>query len=173
MGAINYNLQKIKALFFDIDGVLSRETVSLGKDGQPLRTVNIKDGYALQLAVKKGIHVAIISGGRGQCLHERYTALGIEEIHLGSSIKIDIYNRLKDKYQLTDEEILFMGDDIPDYEVMKQCGLACCPLDAATEIKQIAHYISPRCGGQGCGRDVIEQVLKAQEHWFSLDAFGW
>lgn len=173
MGAINYDLQKIKALFFDIDGVLSCEKVSLGGDGQPLRTVNIKDGYALQLAVKKGLLIAIISGGQGKALHERYHALGIQEIHLGSSIKTDVYTRLKEKYNLVDDDILFMGDDIPDYEVLQQCGIACCPADAAAEVKQIAQYISPRKGGYGCVRDVLEQVLKAQDHWFSLGAFGW
>ena len=171
---INYDLTRIKALFFDVDGVLSANTIAQNLEGEPMRTVNIKDGYALQLAVKCGLIVGIITGGRTESVRRRYTGLGLQEVHLGVSVKIKIYEELKQKYQLRDEQILYMGDDIPDYEVMQQCGLPCCPADAAPEIKAISCYISQQPGGMGCGRDVLEQVLKAQGLWMHNPvAFGW
>lgn len=173
MGSINYDLQKIKALVFDVDGVLSGETIPLNPSGEPMRTVNIKDGYSLQLAIKRGLIVAIITGGRGEATRIRYDALGIKDIYMGASVKRNEYTQLKEKYKLKDEEVMYMGDDIPDYEVMSLCGLPCCPSDAAPEIKEIAKYISHRKGGAGCCRDVIEQVLKVQGKWMSHDAFGW
>lgn len=171
---INYDLKKIKALVFDVDGVLSAETIGLHPNGEPMRSVNIKDGYALQLAVKCGLHVAIITGGKTEAVRKRYEGLGIPDVYLGAAVKIKEYAHLKDKYNLKDEDILYMGDDIPDYEVMSLCGLACCPADAAPEIKEISQYISHRNGGYGCGRDVVEQVLKAQGKWMANErAFGW
>jgi len=171
---ISENLKGIKALFFDVDGVLSRQTISLGTDGQPMRTVNIRDGYALQYAVKCGLLVAIISGAKTENIRQRYTGLGVKEIILGCEVKIHTYESLKQKYALLDEEILFMGDDIPDYEIMNKCGLPVCPADSAPEIKAVAKYISPYNGGEGCGRDVVEQVMKAQGLWMNDDkAFGW
>ncbi len=171
---INYDLTKIRALFFDVDGVLSAETITQHPDGEPMRTVNIKDGYALQHAVKQGILIAIISGARVESVRKRYEGLGVKEIHLGAAVKIQKYEELKQRYGLQDEEILFMGDDIPDYEVMQQCGLPCCPADAAPEIKDISRYISQKRGGMGCVRDVLEQVLKAQNLWMhNAQAFGW
>lgn len=174
MSTINYDLTKIRALIFDIDGVLSCETIPTDQEGNPTRTVNIKDGYAIQLAAKSGLKLAIITGGHGEAIRQRYKALGVHDICMGAAIKINVYEDLKTKYELTDDEILYMGDDIPDYEVMNRCGLPCCPADAAPEIKQAARYISYRTGGHGCCRDVIEQVLKAQGKWMShSDAFGW
>lgn len=171
---INYDLKKIKALVFDVDGVLSGETISLYPDGEPMRTANIKDGYALQLAVKSGLIVAIITGGRSEAIRERYLALGLKDIYMGASFKTNEFAHFTEKYNLKAEEVLYMGDDIPDYEVMKQCGLPCCPADAAPEIKQVSLYVSHRNGGRGCGRDVVEQVLKAQGKWMSHShAFGW
>lgn len=171
---INYDLKKIKALVFDIDGVLSGETIPMNADGEPMRTVNIKDGYAIQLAVKSGLVVAIITGGKSDSILKRYEALGVRDIYMGASVKTLEYGLLTEKYGLKPEEILYMGDDIPDYEVMRLCGLPCCPADAAPEIKEISRYISHRNGGHGCGRDVIEQVLKAQDKWMSHShAFGW
>ncbi len=171
---INYDLTKIRAMFFDVDGVLSCETITQHPNGEPMRTVNIKDGYALQLAVKRGLVLAIITGGRTESVRVRYEGLGIKEVILGASVKVKIYNELKEKYDLKDEEILYMGDDIPDYEIMQLCGLPCCPADAAPEIKAISKYVSHMCGGMGCGRDVVEQVLKAQGMWFGdQTAFGW
>lgn len=171
---INYDLKKIKALVFDVDGVLSASTIPMNQDGIPVRTVNIKDGYALQLAVKMGLVVAIITGGRCETVRVRYEGLGITDIYLGASQKTNEYAHLVNKYGLHPEEILYMGDDIPDFEVMQLCGLPCCPADAAPEIRGIAKYVSIHNGGCGCGRDVIEQVLKAQGKWMGhRDAFGW
>ena len=118
--------------------------------------------------------VAIITGGKTEAVRKRYEGLGIKDVYLGAAVKIKEYDVLKEKYQLKDEEILYMGDDIPDYEIMKLCGCPCCPADAAPEIKGISVYISHRDGGYGCGRDVIEQVLRAQGKWMSDEkAFGW
>jgi len=171
---INYNLSKIKALAFDVDGVLSLQTVSMQPDGMPQRTVNIRDGYALQLAVKSGLKVAIITGAVVSSVRKRYEGLGIEDVHIGCSRKIDTYQQFLDKYGLQDEEVLYMGDDIPDYEILTRCGLPCCPADAALEIRNVCTYISPLSGGYGCARDVIEQVLSAQGKWMSGEhAFAW
>ena len=171
---INFDLKTIKAVFFDVDGVLSRQTITLHPDGDPLRTVNIKDGYALQYAVKCGLHVVIISGAKTESLRLRYERLGVKDVILGADIKIKYYNELKQKLNLKDEEIIFVGDDIPDYEVMLLCALPCCPSDAAPEIKAVSKYISPFPGGEGVARDIIEQVLKAQGKWMhDHTAFGW
>lgn len=171
---INYDLTKIKAIFFDVDGVLSCETITQHPNGDPMRTVNIKDGYAMQLAVKCGLHLAIITGGKTEAVRVRYEGLGLKDVILGAAVKIKTYDELKAKYNLNDEEILYMGDDIPDYEVMSVCGLPCCPADAAPEIKAVSKYISHKNGGMGCARDVVEQVLKAQGLWMSNSkAFGW
>lgn len=171
---INYDLTKIKALIFDVDGVLSAETITMDATGVPLRTVNIKDGYALQLAVKMGLHIAIITGAKVDSIRVRYEGLGIKDVHLGCSVKLPVYKAFMEKYGLTDEEVLYMGDDIPDYEVMNQCGCPCCPSDAAPEIVSMSKYVSHVKGGYGCGRDVLEQVLRAQGKWLSNEkAFGW
>jgi 3-deoxy-D-manno-octulosonate 8-phosphate phosphatase (KDO 8-P phosphatase) len=171
---INYDLQKIRAVVFDLDGVLSSETIALGMDGTPLRTVNIKDGYAIQLALKMGLRVAIISGCKIEAVRKRYEGLGMEDIYLGATVKIKIYDDFIAKYGLKDDEIIFMGDDIPDLEVMRRVGCAVCPKDACPEVKAASCYVSERCGGQGCGRDVIEQVLRAQGKWLKDErAFGW
>jgi 3-deoxy-D-manno-octulosonate 8-phosphate phosphatase (KDO 8-P phosphatase) len=171
---INYNLSKIKALAFDVDGVLSMLTVSMQPDGMPQRTVNIRDGYALQLAVKSGLKVAIITGAAVASVRKRYEGLNIQDVYIGCSRKIDIYQQFLAKHGLKDEEVLYMGDDIPDYEVLQRCGLPCCPADAAQEIRDICTYVSPLCGGYGCARDVIEQVLSAQGKWMAGEhAFAW
>lgn len=172
---IDYDLTKIKAMAFDVDGVLSTNNVYLLSDqGQPARTANIKDGYAMQLAVKRGLNLAIITGGRSESVRTRYVGLGLQNVFMGVSVKIDCFNRWLEESGLQAAEVLYMGDDIPDYEVMRACGLPCCPADAADEIKSISAYVSPRCGGLGCVRDVIEQVLRAQGKWMGDNiAFGW
>lgn len=171
---INYDLTKIRMIAFDVDGVLSSETIVLHPDGEPMRTVNIKDGYAIQLAVKLGLHVAIITGGNTESVYKRYKGLGVEDVFMKCSVKIKTYDELLEKYGLTDDEVMYMGDDIPDYEIMKRCGCPVCPADASPDIKDISIYISGRRGGYGCGRDVIEQVLRAQGKWLSdSKAFGW
>ena len=171
---INYDLKKIKAIIFDVDGVLSRQTITLSSDGEPLRTVNIKDGYAIQLAQKTGVRIAIITGGKTKAVRTRYEGLGVEDIYMGSAVKIKAYREFLEKYSLTNEEVVYVGDDIPDYEVMRTCGCPCCPADACADVKEISTYISTANGGDGCGREIIEQVLRTQEKWLSdAKAFGW
>ncbi len=171
---INYDLRKIRAVIFDVDGVLSAETITLHPDGEPMRTVNIKDGYAIQLAQKVGLRVVILTGGATGSVRQRYEHLGVEDIYMNCAVKIQTYEALLKKYGLLDEEVLYMGDDIPDYEIMKRCGCPCCPSDACPDIKAISVCVSDRKGGFGCGRDVIEQVLRVQGKWLSdAKAFGW
>lgn len=172
---INYDLTRIKAMAFDVDGVLSSSNVVLMEGAvQPCRTANIKDGYALQLAAKQGLQLAIITGGRSEAVRQRYTGLGIQNVFMGVSVKLACFNDWLDESGLLAEEVLYMGDDIPDYEIMQVCGCACCPADAAHEIKETACYVSSCKGGEGCARDVIEQVLRAQGRWMSDEtAFGW
>lgn len=171
---INYDLRKIKALLFDVDGVLSAETITMDAQGTPLRTVNIKDGYALQLAVKCGLHVGIITGASVQAIKVRFKGLGIQEVHLGCANKVAVYEDLLVRLGIRHEEVLYMGDDIPDYPVMRLCGCPCCPADAAPEIREASVYVSHLRGGYGCGRDVVEQVLRAQGKWMQdQKAFGW
>ena len=171
---INYDLTKIKAIIFDIDGVLRSETITLSSEGTPLRTVNIKDGYAIQLAMKLGLRIAIMTGAKVSSVRVRYEGLGVEDIYLGCAVKIETYNQFLEKYGLADEEIMYMGDDIPDLEIMRRVGCPVCPKDACPEIKEASLYVSDRIGGHGCGRDVIEQVLRAQEKWvMNAKAFGW
>ena len=171
---INYDLTKIRAIVFDVDGVLSAETITLSHDGEPLRTVNIKDGYAIQYAVKMGLRIAIMTGGNTEAVRVRYEGLGVKDIYMGCGMKIEAWEELLSKYGYDDSEIIFVGDDIPDYEVMKRSGCPCCPADACSDIKSISRYVSGCKGGYGCGRDIIEQVLRAQDKWLSnAKAFGW
>jgi 3-deoxy-D-manno-octulosonate 8-phosphate phosphatase (KDO 8-P phosphatase) len=159
---------------FDLDGVLSCSTIALDLEGTPLRTVNIKDGYAIQLAMKMGLRIAIISGCKIEAVRTRYEGLGMEDIYLGAAVKIKTYEEFKSKYGLEDDEVMFMGDDIPDLEVMHRVGCPVCPKDACHEIREVSIYISGYDGGKGCGRDVIEQTLKAQGKWLKDEkAFGW
>lgn len=171
---INYDLSKIKAIVFDVDGVLSRETITMNINGEPMRTVNIKDGYAIQLAMKMGLRIVILTGAASESIRVRYENLGVKDIYMKCGVKISVYNEFLAKYGYNDGEIIYMGDDIPDYQVMKRCGCPVCPADACPEIKAISCYISDKTGGNGCGRDVIEQVLIAQGKWLSDNrAFGW
>jgi 3-deoxy-D-manno-octulosonate 8-phosphate phosphatase (KDO 8-P phosphatase) len=170
---IHYDLKKIKAFIFDVDGVLSSNRIPLATDGDPMRTVNIKDGYALQLAVKKGFEVGIITGGYTEAVRIRYERLGIRHIYMRSSSKLRDYEEFLLLTCLKDEEVMYCGDDVPDYEVMKRAGLPVAPADAAPEIKDLAKYISTRNGGEGVARDIIEQTLKVQGLWMTDGAFGW
>ena len=173
MSTINYGLTQIKAFLFDVDGVLSADCIPLTENGDPIRTVNIKDGYALQLAVKQGYHVGIITGAYTQNIKLRFERLGVQYIYLNSSVKLVDYEDFLRKTGLKDEEIAFAGDDIPDFDVMKRVGLPVAPASASPEIKAIAKYISPKKGGEGVARDIIEQTMKAQGQWMKEDAFGW
>ncbi len=171
---IEYDLTRIKAFAFDVDGVLSPSTIPIDDDGYPRRMANVKDGYALQLAVKKGYKIAIISGGKGEPTFNRFALLGIKEIHLNASKKLPILKDWMEKEGLKPEEVIYMGDDIPDLPCMRYVGLPCAPYDACWEAKETALYISRHSGGYGCGRDVLEQVMKAQDKWLTeSDAFGW
>jgi 3-deoxy-D-manno-octulosonate 8-phosphate phosphatase (KDO 8-P phosphatase) len=167
------DLERVKAFIFDIDGVLSLQTISLNAFGVPNRTINLRDGYALQLAVKKGYYVGIISGSNSKEYQKRLKSLGINEIYLNSKSKLENYNTFKKKHDLDDKDILFMGDDIPDFEVMKHAGVPVCPSDADSEIKQVSVYISNKRGGEGCARDVVEQVLRLHNNWMDSEAFSW
>ena len=168
-------LENIKGMAFDVDGVLSANTIVLPEvQADPVRTVNIKDGYALQLAVKRGLHIAIISGAKGETVRKRYEGLGVQHVFQSVAVKLPCFEQWMETCGLLPEETLFMGDDIPDYEVMQACGFPCCPADAAEEIKAVAKYVSPVRGGYGCVRDVVERVLKAQNAWMGdKTAFGW
>jgi 3-deoxy-D-manno-octulosonate 8-phosphate phosphatase (KDO 8-P phosphatase) len=166
-------LKDINTFIFDYDGVLSDGTVILMPDGEALRTANVKDGYALQLAVKSGYNVAIISGGNSASMVRRFEALKIKDFFLGVNNKVEVFENFLKKKNLKAEHVLYMGDDIPDYKVMKKVGLACCPADASAEIKKISHYISDKNGGKGCVRDVIEQTLKVHGKWMTNDGFKW
>jgi 3-deoxy-D-manno-octulosonate 8-phosphate phosphatase, YrbI family len=173
MSSINYDLKKIKAFLFDVDGVLSKDVVSLHPNGEPMRTVNIKDGYAMQLAVKHGYHVGIITGANTEAVRLRFDRLGVQHIYMASAVKKHDFQKFLDKSGLSADEVVYAGDDIPDYEVMKRVGLSVAPADAAPEIKAIAKYISHKEGGEGIARDVIEQTMKAQGKWMGEEAFGW
>lgn len=173
MSNINYDLKKIKAIVFDVDGVLSPETIPLHPSGQPMRIINTKDGYAMQLAAKQGMQLGIITGGDAESVRIRFQALGFQHIYLKARYKMDQFRDFMEKTGLLPEEVCYVGDDIPDYEVMQTVGLPACPADAVPEIKAIAKYISRRKGGEGVGRDIIEQVLKTQGKWMQDDAFGW
>lgn len=174
MSNINYDLTKIKAFVFDVDGVLSNEVIPLHPNGDPMRTVSTKDGYAIQLAVKKGFQIGIITGGYTEAVRIRFSRLGVQHIYMKSSVKMDDFNDFIEKTGLKDEEIIYVGDDIPDYRVMQRVGLPVAPADAVPEIKQVAKYICQRKGGDGVARDIIEQTLKAQDLWMTdEDAFGW
>jgi 3-deoxy-D-manno-octulosonate 8-phosphate phosphatase (KDO 8-P phosphatase) len=156
---------RIKTFVFDVDGVLTDGFLLVPDDGQMIRRMNIKDGYALQLALKQGYRVVIISGGTSEAVRERLTRLGVQDVFLGVKNKKETLEDYVIKNGLSWENILFMGDDIPDYMVMQVVGLACAPNDAVSEIKHISAYISPVNGGYGCARDVIEKVLKLHNHW--------
>lgn len=144
---INYDLTKIKAIIFDIDGVLSTETIQMDSNGEPLRTINIKDGYAIQLAQKVGLRIVILTGGYSEPIRLRYEKLGVENIYMRCLVKIKVYDEFLSEYGLNDDEVIYVGDDIPDYEIMKRCGCPCCPADACADIKKISRYISTKSGG--------------------------
>lgn len=163
-------LNHIKTFLFDVDGVLTNGQVMILSSGEIVRNMHSKDGYALQLAVKKGYRIAIITGGNSQSVKQILQGLGIQDVFLNQSDKLSCYENYKELYHLSDHEVLYMGDDLPDYAVMKQVGLATCPQNSAYEIKEICHYISTRKGGEGCVRDIIEQVMRCQGTW---EISGW
>ncbi|MGQ1947188.1 KdsC family phosphatase [Geofilum sp. OHC36d9] len=165
------DLMMVKAFAFDVDGVLSCDTIPMHPNGEPMRTANIKDGFALQKAVKLGYPVAIITGGNTLSVRKRYQALGIEDIYMGASHKMEQLNEWMALRNLSPEDIMYMGDDLPDFHVMQTVGIPVCPADAVEEVKSLCKYISDRNGGTGCARDVIEQVLRAHGKWGEIHAW--
>ncbi|TDG36871.1 3-deoxy-D-manno-octulosonate 8-phosphate phosphatase [Pedobacter changchengzhani] len=165
-------LKEITTLIFDVDGVLTDGSVQLTESGEALRTYNIKDGYALQLAVKKGYNVCIISGGNGVAMAKRFANLGIKDIFLGAGNKVDIFNKYIASKNIKATEVLYMGDDIPDLEVMKLVGLPTCPADAVEEIKAVSKFISHYAGGKTAARNIIEKVMKVQYKWSDEQAIA-
>lgn len=172
---INYRekLKDITTFVFDFDGVLSDGKVWVLPDGEQIRATGVKDGYALQYALRKGYRVAIISGGIGESMRLRYQRFVGMEVFLQVHDKLVVFDQYIKKHNISPDEVMYMGDDIPDYNLMKLCGVKCCPSDACEEIKSIADYISHQKGGDGCARDIIEQTLKAQGRWMEEDACIW
>jgi len=158
-------MNDITTFVFDVDGVLTDGTIHVALDGEMLRNMNIKDGYAMKAAVENGYHVCIISGGKNDGVRIRLNNLGIKEVYLGVHNKVITLQEYLKTYNIEASQVLYMGDDIPDYWVMQEVGLPTCPQDAVAEIKQISKYISHKMGGKGAVRDVIEQVMKVQGKW--------
>lgn len=165
-------LKNIDTFIFDVDGVLTDGSVYLMND-EVGRVLNSRDSYAMQYAFKMSYNIFVVTGGSSESVKKRLLRLGVTEVVLQSQNKVDVYESLKTKYNFKDENVLYMGDDIPDYNVMKQVGVATCPQDAAVEIKAISHYQSPYNGGRHCVRDVIEQTLRVQGKWFGELSHHW
>jgi len=174
MSNFKEDLKKVKAFIFDVDGVFSSAEILLHPSGDLMRTMNIKDGYALQYVVKRSYPVGIITGGNSKAVRLRFKRLGITDMYMMSHNKMEDFKDFIGKYDLLPENVLYMGDDIPDYEVMKIVGFPVCPSDAVEEIKAISRYISDKAGGEGCVRDIIEQVLRLHGKWMDNNAaFKW
>jgi 3-deoxy-D-manno-octulosonate 8-phosphate phosphatase (KDO 8-P phosphatase) len=167
MSFFKEELKNVKAFAFDVDGVLSKDTTSLSEDGDPVRTANIKDGFAIRFALSLGYPVAVITGSNTERVRLRYERLGVKFFYQNVSDKVESLSDFLSITGIQPQHVLFMGDDLVDYRVMLKSGIPVCPFNAVSEIKAISKYISPRNGGEGCVRDVIEQVLRAQNKWFS------
>ena len=173
MNEFGEKLEQINTVVLDMDGVLTDGSVLINEDGDHLRIMNIKDGYALQHAVKSGLNIAIISGGTSNGARLRFEKLGITEVHMGAKNKVKVLNQVMDKFGVKLHNVLYMGDDIPDYVVMEMVGIAACPADAAHEIKHVSQYISKKPGGKGCVREILEMILRLQGKWMTEQAFSW
>jgi 3-deoxy-D-manno-octulosonate 8-phosphate phosphatase (KDO 8-P phosphatase) len=172
---MNYKelLKNITTFIFDYDGVMTDGSVIMTNEGEAWRITNVKDGYALQLAIKMGYHVAVISGAKSHSMSQRMKALNVRDVFLGVEDKVKQFREYIEQNNIRVTEVLYMGDDIPDYEVMMEAGVPTCPADAAEEIRNISKYISHCGGGKGCVRDVIEQVMKVQGKWMNEHAYHW
>ncbi len=173
MAFLKEEFKQIKAFIFDVDGVLSSDISPLNEQGDPVRTANVKDGYAIRNALNNGFEIGIITGGNIDSVKLRYAKLGVKYIYMGVFDKIKSLGDFLSKTGLHKEDILYMGDDMPDFQVMKEIGIPVCPIDAIPDIKEISKYISDKKGGEGCVRDVIEQVMRAQGTWLNEDSFYW
>ncbi|MDR2585484.1 MAG: HAD-IIIA family hydrolase [Prevotellaceae bacterium] len=160
-------IEDIKAFVFDVDGVFTDGTVLVTESGDLLRSHHAHDGYAIRCAVTHRYPVGIISGGTSPTITKRFEILGITDVYLGAHAKMNSFLHFCAKYGLSPSQVLYMGDDIPDIDVMKVCGLPCCPLDAVHEVQNVAEYISSFAGGKGCVRDVVEQTLRLHGKWYS------
>jgi 3-deoxy-D-manno-octulosonate 8-phosphate phosphatase (KDO 8-P phosphatase) len=158
-------LNKITTIMFDIDGVITDGKVFVMESGEVLRNLNSKDGYALHLAAQKAYRMCVISGGNNVGIKHLLARTGINDVFINAHDKMAVYETYLAENNLKDEEVMFMGDDLPDHGIMSRVGLAACPNDAAVEIKEICHYISPRNGGEGCVRDILEQIMRVQGKW--------
>ena len=166
-------LKDITTVIFDVDGVFTDSSLYLFPGHPPVRKMNVKDGYALQLAIKKGYNIAIITGGNSEEVKVRFEGLGLKDIFLSSHDKIAVFEKYIAEKGITAEEVLYMGDDIPDLPVMKRVALPCCPNDADSSIREASKYVSPKKGGEGCVRDVLEQLMKLNGQWLSEGADKW
>lgn len=166
-------LKDITTFIFDVDGVLTDGSVYVTENGEQSRAFNIKDGYAIQLAVKCGYTVCVISGSRSKSAVYRLNSLGVTDVYMGTRVKAERFKILLEEKTTSAGNVVYMGDDIPDLGAMKLAGLPVCPADAVEEIKAVSLYVSPYPGGKGCARDIIEKVLKVQGKWMSEEAYSW
>ncbi len=173
MSSIPFDLKKIKVFVLDMDGVVSATVSPVDANGMPMRTVNVKDGYAMQYAVKQGYTLAVISGGESTAMRLRFEQLGVQHIYMRAKDKLAKLKELEELTGLSRNEMVYIGDDLPDVEIMTEVALPVAPNDAVPEAKEAAKYISPRDGGYGVVRDVIEQTLKANGKWSVGEGFGW
>jgi 3-deoxy-D-manno-octulosonate 8-phosphate phosphatase (KDO 8-P phosphatase) len=172
MNSYKEKLNHITTFIFDVDGVFTDGSVQL-YNNEVIRTFHSRDSYVIQYASKLGYSFFAITGGHSLEVQNRLLGLGMKEVHLRSSRKLDIYNDIKIRFNLTDAEIVYMGDDIPDLPVLEHAGISCCPQDASSDIKRMVDYQSPILGGKGCVRDIVEQTLRAQGNWMKPEAFEW
>lgn len=166
MGNFKEDIARVKLIVMDVDGVLTNGEITITPEGEFIRSYNAKDGFALSFALKRGYHLAIITGGRGAALKTRFDMLGITHVYMNCFGKIEALHELIEKIGVTPQEVMYIGDDIPDVEPMMYVGMPVCPADAATEVINASRYVSQFKGGEGCVRDVIEQVMRAQDNWY-------
>jgi len=165
-------LPKIKTIMLDVDGVLTDNRIYMF-NGEAVRSLHSKDGFILQLAMRKGFRIFIITGGKSEELKERLLGNGATEVHLRAADKLKVYEDIVSRYNLDEEEIMYMGDDIPDIPVMRRVGFSCCPQDASNDVKSLVHYQSQLLGGHGCVREIIEQILRVQSKWNIEEDYHW
>lgn len=171
MGNFKEDIAKVRAFVFDVDGVFTNGGITIDPDGEFVRTYNAKDGYAIGHALKVGYPICIITGGRGKSLEVRFNMLGVTRLHVYCLNKIEKLKEFMQEFDLSPEEVMFMGDDIPDVEAMAHIGMPVCPADAASEVIEVSRYVSQYNGGMGCVRDVVEQVLRSRGDW-AKDSIG-